>query len=307
MLRLRGLNVSFNLPHGELHAVRDVTLAVGSGECLGVVGESGAGKSQLFLAVMGLLAANGRASGSAWLGDSELLGLPAAALARVRGRQVGMVLQDPLTSLTPHLTVGEQLIEVLRRHRSLARNAARARAQALLERVHVNDAVQRLAQYPHQLSGGMRQRVTIAIALAGEPRLLIADEPTTSLDVTIQAQILALLAELKRSRGLSLVLITHDLAALAGVADRIAVMRQGRLIEAGAAAEVLKAPRDPYTRTLVENAAPPQPPLPGANHRGAAGTVALTVSELGVQYAVRGGWLRPRVLLPALSSVRSPG
>jgi oligopeptide/dipeptide ABC transporter ATP-binding protein len=303
VLSLRGLDVTFDLPDGELHAVRDVSLSVAGGECLGVVGESGAGKSQLFLAVMGLLAANGRASGSARLGGTELLQLPAAALARVRGRQVGMVLQDPLTSLTPHLTVGEQLIEVLRRHRSLARAAARTQAQALLERVHVSDAAQRLAQYPHELSGGMRQRVTIAIALAGEPQLLIADEPTTSLDVTIQAQILALLAELKRSRALSLVLITHDLAALAGVADRIAVMRQGRLIESGAAAEVLRAPRDPYTRALVENAAPPPPPPPGPNNRAAAGAAALTVRELGVQYAVRGGSLRASVPLAALTAV----
>src|ERR1700746_4012672 len=148
VLSLRGLNVTFDLPQGELHAVRDVTLAVAGGECLGVVGESGAGKSQLFLAVMGLLAANGRASGSARLGGTELLRLPAAALARVRGRQVGMVLQDPLPSLTPHLTVGEQLMEVLRRHRSLGRTAARAHAQALLERVHVGDAAQRLPHKP---------------------------------------------------------------------------------------------------------------------------------------------------------------
>ena len=240
VLSLSGLSVTFDTPQGQLRAVQDVTLSVSRGECLGVVGESGAGKSQLFLAVLGLLAANGRAAGSARLGEQELLGLAAATLDRIRGARVGMVFQDPMTSLTPHLTVGEQLIEVLRRHAGLARGAARQRAQALLERVHVSDAGRRLAQYPHELSGGMRQRVMIAIALAGEPQLLIADEPTTSLDVTIQAQILALFAELKRTRALSLVLITHDLAALAGVADRVAVLRHGRLIESGPVAAVLK-------------------------------------------------------------------
>jgi len=198
-LSLHGVSVTFDTPQGAVHAVEEVTLSVAAGECLGVVGESGAGKSQLFLAVLGLLAANGRVEGSARLGALELLGLPTAALDRVRGAKIGMVFQDPMTSLTPHLTVGEQLIEVLYRHGGLARVAARRRAQSLLERVHVSDAARRLAQYPHELSGGMRQRAMIAIALAGEPQILIADEPTTSLDVTIQAQILALLAELKRT------------------------------------------------------------------------------------------------------------
>ncbi len=305
VLSLRGLSVSFDTPQGPLRAVQEVTLAVGSGECLGVVGESGAGKSQLFLAVMGLLAANGHASGSARLGDTELIGLPDGDLDRVRGAKIGMVFQDPMTSLTPHLTIGAQLTEVLRRHRGLARAAARTRARELLERVHVSDPQRRLAQYPHALSGGMRQRAMIAIALAGEPRLLIADEPTTSLDVTIQAQILALLAELKRTRALGLVLITHDLAALAGVADRIAVLRQGRLIETGPVAEVLKAPRDPYTRSLVQKADAPRLPelAPAPAPRASAGAAALTVRDLSVQYGVRSGWRGARVPLAALTAV----
>jgi len=308
VLTLCGLSVTFDTPQGPLRVVQEVTLSVSRGECLGVVGESGAGKSQLFLAVMGLLAANGRAAGSARLGAEELLGLPAAALDRVRGAKVGMVFQDPLTSLTPHLTVGEQLIEVLRRHGGLARGAARERAQALLERVHVNDAGRRLAQYPHELSGGMRQRVMIAIALAGEPQLLIADEPTTSLDVTIQAQILALFAELKRTRALGLVLITHDLAALAGVADRVAVLRHGRLIESGPVAAVLKAPRDPYTRALIRDAEGEAggPPATGAAldaPRPPERTAALTVSDLGVQYDIRRGWLGASARLDALTAV----
>jgi peptide/nickel transport system ATP-binding protein len=308
VLSLSRLSVTFDTPQGQLRAVQEVTLSVSRGECLGVVGESGAGKSQLFLAVMGLLAANGRAAGSARLGTQELLGLPAAALDRVRGAKVGMVFQDPMTSLTPHLTVGEQLIEVLRRHGGLDRAAARKRAQALLERVHVSDAERRLAHYPHELSGGMRQRVMIAIALAGEPRLLIADEPTTSLDVTIQAQILALFAELKRTRALGLVLITHDLAALAGVADRVAVLRHGRLIESGPVATVLRAARDPYTRALVQDAQagaslPPAAPADADARRARESTAALTLSDLGVQYEIRRGWLGAPARLDALTAV----
>jgi len=308
VLSLSGLSVTFDTPQGQLRAVQEVTLSVSRGECLGVVGESGAGKSQLFLAVMGLLAANASTTGSARLGGQELLGLPAAALDRVRGAKVGMVFQDPMTSLTPHLTVGEQLIEVLRRHAGLGRAAARERAWALLERVHVSDAERCLAQYPHELSGGMRQRVMIAIALAGEPELLIADEPTTSLDVTIQAQILALFAELKRTRDLGLVLITHDLAALAGVADRVAVLRHGRLIESGPVATVLKAARDPYTRALVESAlagsgVPPTAPADVAAPQAPARSAALTVSDLGVRYGIRRGWGRAPARLDALTAV----
>jgi oligopeptide/dipeptide ABC transporter ATP-binding protein len=303
VLSLRGLSVTFDTPQGQLRAVQEVSLSVSSGECLGVVGESGAGKSQLFLAVMGLLAANGRAEGSARLGALELLGLSAPALDRVRGAKIGLVFQDPMTSLTPHLTIGEQLIEVLRRHGGLARAAARTRAQTLLERVHVSDAGRCLAQFPHELSGGMRQRVMIAIALAGEPQLLIADEPTTSLDVTIQAQILALLAELKRTRALGLVLITHDLAALAGVADRVAVLRHGRLIESGPVRAVLKAAHDPYTRALVEDAAPATQATGADEPRAAGRTVALTVRDLGVQYGIRRGWLGAPVRLDALTAV----
>ena len=312
LLSVRELSVSFETPQGPVAAVQEVTLSVSRAECLGVVGESGAGKSQLFLAVMGLLAANGRATGSALLAGSELIGLPAAALDRVRGAQIGMVFQDPMTSLTPHLTIGAQLLEVLRRHRGLDRIASRARAQELLELVQVSEPARRLRQYPFELSGGMRQRVMIALALAGEPRVLIADEPTTSLDVTIQAQILALLAELKRTRGLALVLITHDLAALAGIADRIAVMRHGQLIETGSVAQVLKAPHDPYTRALVQTAAPPPvKSLPadeisaGSVPAGSAApaAAALSVRDLRVQYRTRSGWLERSAPLTALSEV----
>jgi peptide/nickel transport system ATP-binding protein len=308
VLCLRGLTVSFDTPYGPVIAAEDVALSVARGECLGVVGESGAGKSQVFLALMGLLAANGHVQGSARLLDTELLTLGASALERVRGARVGMVFQDPMTSLTPHLTVGEQIAEVLRCHRRVSRAEARQRALSLLARVHVSDPARRLRQYPHQLSGGMRQRVMIAIALAGEPPLLIADEPTTALDVTIQAQILALLAELKRERGMALILITHDLGAVAGLADRIAVMRRGRVIETGTAAQVLKAPRDPYTRALVGDAASLDVSRAAQRYASLAGArtpanAALSVSDLTVRFRVPGSSLGRRECLTALDAV----
>ena len=326
VLRLARLGVTFDTPQGLVVAAQDVTLCVARGECLGVVGESGAGKSQVFLAVLGLLAANGRASGSARFAESELLTLAPAALDRVRGAGIGMVFQDPMTSLTPHLTVGAQLTEVLLRHASLSAAAARERALALLKRVHVTDPAERFGQYAHELSGGMRQRVMIALALASDPPLLIADEPTTSLDVTIQAQILALLAELKRERGMALVLITHDLGAVAGLADRVAVMRRGRVVEIGPAARVLKAPQDPYTRSLVQDArrvegtaagltasesAPPYAaPTDGTAIRAPSGAAhdegraaVLAVTDLSVEFGVRRGWFGAPARLAALSGV----
>ncbi|MDE2137463.1 MAG: ABC transporter ATP-binding protein [Gammaproteobacteria bacterium] len=300
VLELERLAVTFATAGGEVSAATDVTLAVAGGECLGVVGESGAGKSQTFLAALGLLAANGRVRGSARFQGGELLGLAPAALDRVRGARIGVVFQDPLTSLTPHLTVGAQLTEVLRHHLQLTAAAARRRALTLLERVQLSDAQRRLGQYPHELSGGMRQRVMIAIAIACGPALLIADEPTTALDVTVQAQILRLLAELKRERAMAMVLITHDLGAVAGIADRVAVMRAGRLIETGPVASVLGAPREPYTRELLRSVAPVSAP---ASAPVAAAPVALALEEVSVAYPLRGGWLRRAATLRALSGV----
>ncbi len=291
VLSLTGLSVGFDTRAGRVLAAHDITLSVTRGQCLGVVGESGAGKSQVFLAVMGLLAGGGFASGSARFEGAEILGLAATALDRVRGAAIGMVFQDPMTSLTPHLAVGEQLLEVLLRHHRISRATARARALELLARVQLADPARQFRQFPHELSGGMRQRVMIAIALCGEPRLLIADEPTSSLDVTVQAQILALLAELKRERGMAMIFISHDLGALAGVADHVAVMRAGRIVESGTAAAILKAPQVPYTQLLLRQAAVlcgAFTDRPAALAATAAPRVpALALEGVSVRFAVR--------------------
>lgn len=237
--------------YGDVAAVRDFSLAIEAGECVGVVGESGAGKSQAFLAAMGLLSSDAQVTGNVRFAGEEILNHPVAQLNRLRGASLTMIFQDPLTSLTPHMKIVDQIAEPLVRHRELSWKAARGRALELLTRVHVTDPARRLNQYPHELSGGMRQRVMIAAALACGPKLVIADEPTTALDVTIQAQILALLAELKREQEMSLVLITHDFGTVAGLADRVVVMQGGRIVEQGQAAAILKAPSHPYTQTLL--------------------------------------------------------
>jgi oligopeptide transport system ATP-binding protein len=254
ILEVENLNVRFATGQEEIGCVRDFSLSVAPGECVGIVGESGAGKSQAFLALMGLLGANGRAAGRARFESSQLLGASAATLDRIRGARMSMIFQNPMTSLTPHLRVGEQVAEPLVKHAGLSWHAARARALEMLMRVQLPDARRRARQYPHELSGGMRQRVMIAIALVCDPPLVIADEPTTALDVTIQAQILALLAELKRERRMSLVLITHDLGVVAGLAERVAVMRAGRIVECASVAKILRAPEHAYTQSLLRAA-----------------------------------------------------
>ena len=254
VLEVESLNVRFGSAQQEVSCVSDFSLSVERGECVGVVGESGAGKSQAFLAIMGLLAPGGRAAGHARFESQELIGAPRAALDRIRGARMAMIFQNPMTCLTPHLRVGEQVAELLVKHSGLSWRAARARALETLAQVQLPDPERRAQQYPHELSGGMRQRVMIATALACEPALIIADEPTTALDVTIQAQILALLAELKRTRHLSMVLITHDLGVVAGLADRVAVMCAGRIVECAAVASILRAPAHAYTQSLLQAA-----------------------------------------------------
>ena len=250
LLRLDGLEVCFDTGHGSVQAVAGVSLEVRAGECLAIVGESGSGKSQLLLACLGLLAQNGRASGSARFGGRELIGAGEQSLNEIRGTGIALLSQDPLSSLTPHLRIETQLTELLQ-DRGLATKAqARQRALAALRDVEIPDPEARLRQYPHELSGGMRQRVALAAALMGGPRLLFADEPTTALDVSVQARILELLARV-RDRGLGLLLITHDLGVVAGLADRVAVMYAGRIVEQAPVERLFATPAHPYTAALL--------------------------------------------------------
>ncbi len=252
LLEVRGLSVDIRTPAGDLHAVRDIAFDVGRGEAVCLVGESGCGKSITSLAVMGLLPRTARMGVTrlAFRGI-DLAGLGRRARNRLRGRRMAMIFQEPMTALNPAWTIGEQMIEVHRRHMRQGSAAATARAVDLLARVGIASPAERLGQYPHQLSGGLRQRVMIAMALMCEPELLIADEPTTALDVTIQAQILRLLADLRRELGVALLLITHDLGVVARIADRVNVMYAGAIVESATAAQLFADPRHPYTRGLL--------------------------------------------------------
>jgi oligopeptide transport system ATP-binding protein len=253
VLTVEGLDVTFSLHDSEVRAVSDLSFSLAAGETLAVVGESGSGKSQAFLAIMGLLARNGRATGRAMIGDVNLIGLQQQALDRYRGRDIAMIFQDPMTSLNPSLRVRTQLTEVLMRHKGASREAAAKAAIGMLERVGIPDPARRANAYPHELSGGMRQRVMIAMALLCKPKILIADEPTTALDVTVQAQMLDLFKTLTSDFGTALVLITHDLGVVAGLADRMMVMYGGRAVEKGRVDDLFYRPRHPYTLGLLHS------------------------------------------------------
>jgi oligopeptide/dipeptide ABC transporter ATP-binding protein len=252
LLEVRGLSVSFATPGGRVPVLDGVSLTVGEGEIVGLVGESGSGKSVTALSILGLLGEQGRVdAGEIRLEGRDLLALPERELLRVRGRRVAMVFQEPMTSLNPLLPVGFQVGEVLEEHLGMGRGEALARASELFRDVGIPDPGRRVGDYPHQLSGGMRQRVMLAMAMACRPRLLIGDEPTTALDVTIQAQILALLRDLGRAAGTALLLISHDLGVVAAMASRVVVMYAGQVVEEGPARELFARPAHPYTRLLL--------------------------------------------------------
>jgi len=252
VLSVRGLVTAVSGEGGPRAVLDGVGFDLHEGETLCIVGESGSGKSITALSLMGLLPEGAAVTaGEAWLGDRNLFALPEREMLKVRGGEIAMIFQEPMTSLNPVMTIGAQLVEALRAHRALSATAARKEAVDILGAVRISDPGRRFRQYPHELSGGMRQRVMIAMALCCNPKVLIADEPTTALDVTIQAQILALMEDLQKEFGTAILLITHDMGVVAEMADRVIVMNQGRVVEAGDVENLFAAPRDPYTQKLL--------------------------------------------------------
>jgi oligopeptide transport system ATP-binding protein len=281
LLRVNDLTVDFHADGGVSRVVDRVSFEVGAGEAVGIIGESGCGKSQMVLAMLGLLDRSGRAQGSVRYRGQELIGRTRRALNRIRGAKVAMIFQDPMSALNPHLKIETQLVEVLHRHAALNARVARKRAIDMLTAVRMPDAAQCLRRFPHELSGGQRQRVMIAMSLLCKPEVLIADEPTTALDVTVQAEILQLLHELKRDSAMALIFITHDMGVVAGLCERVLVMYAGRVVESGPTEAVFNRPRHPYTQGLLACvprlyappdaplfAIPGQPPAPGMHTVG---------------------------------------
>ena len=252
LLDVKDLEVQFATPEGSVVAVNKLNFSLEKGQTLGIVGESGSGKSQTAFALMGLLAKNGTISGSAKFEGQEILNLPEQQLNQIRAKQIAMIFQDPMTSLNPYMKVGAQLMEVLIKHQGMSKQDAFTHSVRMLDAVKMPEANKRMSMYPHEFSGGMRQRVMIAMALLCQPKLLIADEPTTALDVTVQAQIMSLLNELKDDFGTSIIMITHDLGVVAGICDSVLVMYAGRTMEYGAVRDIFYRPTHPYTQGLLK-------------------------------------------------------
>ena len=295
LLQVRGLRTDVDTAAGPVPVVNGISFDIRRGETFALVGESGSGKSMTALSILRLLPEAARiAAGSVTLGDRDLLAMPEAAMRDVRGRRIAMIFQEPATSLNPVLTIGHQIIEVLERHTSVRGAAAEERAISLLDSVGVPDARRRVGEYPFQLSGGLKQRAMIAMALAADPDVLIADEPTTALDVTIQAQVLELLRKLQAERGMSILLITHDLGIVSGMAHQVAVMYRGEIVEAADRATFFSAARHPYTRKLFDSLPEALPPAASRQVKDTPAPL-LAVRDLKVHFPIRKGLFKHTV------------